>query len=152
LVYPREDYGDDDGEEMTTMRQYLLIPQWYSATDGYQRARRPFWSQGNQKSLSDVSQMEVGRTRVKAESSRRTGVRLYVRGSRLHLHETMYDSKDPHSRNLFEGTRYDASLSWNHQLGNKAAIAHTPGCGCARVSAGEAFMTSQRMCWRHAIW
>jgi hypothetical protein len=146
LVYPREDYGDDDGEEMTTMRQYLFIPPWYSATDGYHRACGPFRSQGNEKSLSAGSQLEVGQLRVKAESSRRTGVGLYVRRSRLRLHETMYGSKDPHSRNLFEETWYDVSLSRNHQLGNKAAIAHTPGCGCTRVSTGEAFMTSRRMC------
>jgi hypothetical protein len=40
LIYSREDYGDDDGEEITTMRQYLLIPEKYSATNGYQRACR----------------------------------------------------------------------------------------------------------------
>jgi hypothetical protein len=40
LIYSREDYGDDDGEEMTMRRQYLLIPEIYSATNGYQRACR----------------------------------------------------------------------------------------------------------------
>jgi hypothetical protein len=40
LIYAREDYGDDDGKEMTTTRQYLLIPEKYLATNGYQRACR----------------------------------------------------------------------------------------------------------------
>jgi hypothetical protein len=40
LICSREDYGDDDGEETTTTRQYLLIPEKYSATIGYQRACR----------------------------------------------------------------------------------------------------------------
>jgi hypothetical protein len=40
LIYSREDYGDDDGEETTMMRQYLLIPEKYLATNGYQRACR----------------------------------------------------------------------------------------------------------------
>jgi hypothetical protein len=33
LMYSREDDGDDDGEETTTMRQYLLIPEKCSATN-----------------------------------------------------------------------------------------------------------------------
>jgi hypothetical protein len=40
LIYSREDYGDDDGEETTMTRQYLLIPEKYSATNGYQRPCR----------------------------------------------------------------------------------------------------------------
>jgi hypothetical protein len=40
LICSREDYGDDDGEETTMTRQYLLIPEKYSATIGYQRACR----------------------------------------------------------------------------------------------------------------
>jgi hypothetical protein len=40
FIYSREDYGDDDGEETTTTRQYLLIPEKYSATNSYQRACR----------------------------------------------------------------------------------------------------------------
>jgi hypothetical protein len=39
-IYPRENYGNDDGEETTMMRQYHLIPEKYSATNGYQRACR----------------------------------------------------------------------------------------------------------------
>jgi hypothetical protein len=35
LIYSREDYGDDNREEMTTMRQYLLIPEKYLAANGY---------------------------------------------------------------------------------------------------------------------
>jgi hypothetical protein len=70
-------------------------------------------------------------------------------GSRWRLHETIYDSKDPHSRNLFEGNRYDASFSWNHQLGNKVAIAHTPGCGGVRVIIGEAYTTSWNVLEAH---
>jgi hypothetical protein len=54
-MYPRKDYGDDDGEGRTMMRQYLLIPQRNSATDSYQRACRPPRMQGNEKSLSNVS-------------------------------------------------------------------------------------------------
>jgi hypothetical protein len=70
---------------------------------------------------------------------------MYTR-VKITLHEIIYDSQDPHSSDLFEGTQYDASLSWNHQLGNQAAIAHTPGCGCIRVSIGKAFMILWRMC------
>jgi hypothetical protein len=40
LRYSREDDGNDDGEEMTMMRQYLLIPEKYSATNSYQGACR----------------------------------------------------------------------------------------------------------------
>jgi hypothetical protein len=69
--------------------------------------------------------------------------------SRLRLHETTYDSKDPHSRNLFEGNRYDASFSWNHQLGNKVAIARTLGCGGVRVRIGEAYTTSWNVLEAH---
>jgi hypothetical protein len=39
-MYSRRDNGDDDGEESTTAKQHLLIPEEYSATDGYQRACR----------------------------------------------------------------------------------------------------------------
>jgi hypothetical protein len=39
-MHSRRDDGDDDGEESTTARQHLLIPEEYSATDGYQRACR----------------------------------------------------------------------------------------------------------------
>jgi hypothetical protein len=77
-VDPRKDCGDDDGEGRTTTRRYLLIPQKYSATDGYQRACGPSRTHGNTKSLSDVPRSGVGQARVKAESSRRTGVGLYV--------------------------------------------------------------------------
>jgi hypothetical protein len=58
------------------------------------------------------------------------------------LYETIYNSKDPYSGNLFRGTWYDKSLSWNHQLGNKVIIVHTSGYGCMRVSIGKAFITS----------
>jgi hypothetical protein len=75
-MYSRKDYGNDDGEGRTTIRQYLVIPQRNSVTDGYQRACRPPRVQGNEESLSDVSKSRVGQARVKAESSRRTGVGL----------------------------------------------------------------------------
>jgi hypothetical protein len=38
LICSREDYGDNNGEEMTMIRQYLLRPEKYLATNGYQRA------------------------------------------------------------------------------------------------------------------
>jgi hypothetical protein len=102
--------------------------------------------QGKVKSLSNGSQLRVGQAGVEAESSWQIGVGLLVQGSRIALHETMYDSKDYHSRDLFKGTQYDVSSSWIQQLGNKVAILHTPGYGYIRVSAGKAFMTSQRIC------
>jgi hypothetical protein len=77
----------------------------------------------------------------KAESSRRTGVGLCTR-VRTALHETTYNSKDPHSRKPVWRNRYDASFRLDHQLGNKATFANTPGCGCAQESAGEAIMIS----------
>jgi hypothetical protein len=40
LMYSREDDGDNVGEETTMTRQYLLIPEKCSATNGYQRACR----------------------------------------------------------------------------------------------------------------
>jgi hypothetical protein len=75
---PKEGLRDDDGERRTTTRRYLLIPQKYSASDGYQRACGPPRTQGNEKSLSDVPRSGVDQARVKAESSQRTGVGLYV--------------------------------------------------------------------------
>jgi hypothetical protein len=75
---PRKDRGDNDGEQRTTTKRYLLIPQKYSATDGYQRACGPPRTHGNTKSLSDVPRSRVGQARMKAESSRRTGVGLDV--------------------------------------------------------------------------
>jgi hypothetical protein len=46
---------------------------------------------------------------------------------KIALNKIMYDSEDPHSRNLFEETWYDVSLSWSQQFGNQVAIAYTPG-------------------------
>jgi hypothetical protein len=73
-MYPRENYGDDDGEEMTMTRQYLLIPEEYSASNGYQRiCRRATTTPFTCKALRNhypTSPSLKWMARSKAESSR----------------------------------------------------------------------------------
>jgi hypothetical protein len=81
LVIAHRDFSDDDEKRKPWHNDtflYLRRVQQPTAIRGLAAERRLFPMQGNTKSLSDVPRSGVGQARVKAESSRRTGVGLYV--------------------------------------------------------------------------